>query len=88
MKLHLHTKKQIIAVLVMAVIFVIVVMYNKGYFDLTFVDRPNTLDNITTTDKQEESNNDTEEITENTESTPDETGEPENSANEPTQTNA
>ena len=85
MKLHSHTKKQIIAVLVMAVIFVIVVMYNKGYFDLTFVDRPNTLENITATDKQEETNDNTEEVTE---STPDETGEPENSASETAETNA
>ena len=49
MKLHSHTKKQLIAILVMAVIFLLIVLYSKGYFDLTFIDRPinlNTPDSI------------------------------------------
>ena len=43
MKLHQHTKKQFIALAVMAVIFVVTVLYSKGYFDLSFVERPNKL---------------------------------------------
>lgn len=40
MKLHPHRKTQIAAVFVFIIVFIITVLYSKGNFDLTFVDRP------------------------------------------------
>ena len=58
MKLHPYRKAQIAAVFVFIIIFILTVLYNKGTFDLTFIDRPDSYGslkevegNITDTDE-------------------------------------
>jgi hypothetical protein len=53
MKIHSHTKKQLISLGVMALIFVITVIYSIGYFDFTFIDRPTDTDRAPSTQRQE-----------------------------------
>ena len=54
MKIRSHTKKQLIASAVMVVIFFITVLYSKGYFDFTFIDRPSGENEPVATQRQEQ----------------------------------
>lgn len=40
MKILSHTKTQLIGLGVMILAFIVTLLYSKGYFDLTFIDRP------------------------------------------------
>lgn len=53
MKVYSHTKKQLIALIVLVVIFLLTVLYSKGYFDFTFVDRPGSIDSPVTQRRDE-----------------------------------
>lgn len=55
MKISSHSKKQLIASAVMVVIFFITVLYSKGFFDFTFIDRPNENNTPVSTQRQEQS---------------------------------
>lgn len=60
MKLHPHRKAQIAAVFVFVFIFIITVLYSKGTFDLTFVDRPDGYGSLKEVDGEKVNTEDTE----------------------------
>ena len=51
MKLYPHRKAQIAAVFVFIFIFMLTVLYTKGTFDLTFVDRPDDYGSLKEVDR-------------------------------------
>ena len=53
MKLHPHTKKQLISLGIMVIIFVVTVIYSIGYFDFTFINRPSENNQTPSTQRQE-----------------------------------
>lgn len=59
MKLYPHRKAQIAAVFVFILIFILTVLYTKGTFDLTFVDRPDGYGSLKEVDGDKISSEDT-----------------------------
>ena len=63
MKLYPHTKRQIIWAVIMIVIFILAILYSKGYFDISFIDRQSNLDFSGAFTEETEDTEDTEDTT-------------------------